>query len=210
MGADCIANNLHFHLTYANSMFSDILADGQESPAGEMYPIELTAKKLFFRTTLQHLNKEEINMYNCAVRFGELPDWPVKTLILSPDIDESNADASLEDAQEALAHTAGIVLNYLIDMNIPHNILIADEGMTLYIIPRKFDLLIENVQFFTSFETLCGFIKFKTEAAFNETTEESMREQMLASVSVAPEDFERMKNELVEKFLKEYEGAQMN
>ena len=37
-------------------------------------------------------------MYNCAVRFGELPDWPVKALILSPDIDENNADASLEDA----------------------------------------------------------------------------------------------------------------
>tara|TARA_B100000780_G_scaffold206028_1_gene146479 strand:+ start:332 stop:466 length:135 start_codon:yes stop_codon:yes gene_type:complete len=44
------------------------------------------------------LNKEEINMYNCAVRFGELPSWPVKTLILSPDIDETNEDASLEDA----------------------------------------------------------------------------------------------------------------
>ena len=33
--------------------------------------------------------------------------------------------------------------------------------MTLYIIPRKFDMMIENVQFFTSFETLCGFAKFK-------------------------------------------------
>lgn len=87
-------------------------------------------------------------------------------LILSPDIDESNQEASLEDAQEALAHTAGIVLNYLIDQNIPHNILIADEGMTLYIIPRKFDLLIENVSFFTSFETLCGFVKYKTHQAF--------------------------------------------
>lgn len=63
-----------------------------------MYPIELANKKLFFRTTLQHLNKEEINMYNCAVRFGELTNWPVKTLILSPDIDEGNEDASLEDA----------------------------------------------------------------------------------------------------------------
>lgn len=158
-----------------------------------MYPIELSNKKLFFRTTLQHLNKEEINMYNCAVRFGELTNWPVKTLILSPDIDESNEEASLEDAQEALSHTAGIVLNYLIDQNIPHNILIADEGMTLYIIPRKFDLLIDNVQFFTSFETLCGFIKFKTEQAYTEATEESMNKQMAESVSLTAEDFERMK-----------------
>ena len=114
-------------------------------------------------------------MYNCAVRFGELGDiWPLKTLILSPDIDEANEEASLEDAQEALAHTAGIVLNYLIDLNIPHNLLVADEGMTIYIIPRKFDLLIENVSFFTSFETLCGFLKCKTEAAYNNATMEKI------------------------------------
>ena len=82
----------------------------------------------------------------------------------------------MEDAQEALAHTAGIVLNYLIDQNIPHNILMADEGMTLYIIPRKFDLLIENIQFFTSFETLCGFIKFKTQKAYNDMNAEDIKE----------------------------------
>lgn len=54
----------------------------------------------------------------------------------------------------------------MIDKNIPHNLLISDEGMTLYIIPRKFDLLIENVNFFTSFETLCGFIKCKGELGY--------------------------------------------
>jgi len=54
----------------------------------------------------------------------------------------------------------------LIDQNIPHNILVADEGMTLYIIPRKFDMLIENVQFFTSFESLCGFVKCKSSDAY--------------------------------------------
>merc|ERR1711988_887454 len=102
------------------------------------------------------INKEEINMYNCPVRFGELgDDWPMRCLLLSPDIGEDQQqETALEDAQEALAHTAGIVLNYLIDQNIPHNILITDEGMTLYIIPRKFDLLIDNIPFFTSFETL--------------------------------------------------------
>ena len=58
------------------------------------------------------------------------------------------------------------MLNYMIDKNIPHNVLISDEGMTLYIIPRKFDLLIENVNFFTSFESLCGFIKCKGELGY--------------------------------------------
>ena len=85
MGADCIANNLHFHLVYADQMFQAQL--GQEK--GEVFPIEHAQKSLFFRTTLQHKNKDEINMYSCAVRFGQLgPDWPLKTLVLSPDIDD--------------------------------------------------------------------------------------------------------------------------
>jgi hypothetical protein len=66
-----------------------------------MFPIEAATKKLFFKSELKHINKEEINMYNCAVRFGELTDWPLKTLILSPDLDSVGDGAdepSLEDA----------------------------------------------------------------------------------------------------------------
>ena len=108
MGADCVANNLHFHLLYADQMFQNGEGNGEEC-----FPIELARKKLFFITSLQHKKKEEIHMYNCAVRFGELEDdWPLKTLVLSPEVNE---ETQQEDAQEALAHTAGIVLNYLID-----------------------------------------------------------------------------------------------
>jgi len=82
-------------------------------------------------------------MYNCGIRFGEVLDYPLRCLLISPDIEDEST--TLEDAQDALAHVAGVVLNYFIDKNIPHNILVADEGMTMYIIPRKFDMLIENV-----------------------------------------------------------------
>lgn len=97
-------------------------------------------------------------------------------------------------------------MNYLIDLNIPHNLLVADEGMTIYIIPRKFDLLIENVSFFTSFETLCGFLKCKTEVAYNGATTDKIEKELRESVSVNAEDFERFKTELISKFDKEYEG----
>jgi len=153
MGADCIINNLHFHVLTTESLF------GANT---EMFPIEQAGKQLFFKTSLKHKNPDEIDMFSCGVRFGNTVGWPVQTLLLSPEI-EDDGDTNLEDAQEALAHAAGVVLNHLIEANIPHNILVADEGMTLYIIPRKFDMLIENVQFFTSFESLCGFIKYKTE-----------------------------------------------
>ena len=156
MGADCSMNNLHFHILSAGELF-------QSTSGAQTFPIEAAEKRLYFKSSLQHKDEQEINMYSCGVRFGELVGWPIKTLLLSPDITSDSSEASLEDAQEALAHAAGVVLNYMIDKNQPHNLLIADDGMTIYIVPRKFDLLIENVQFSTSFETMCGFIKCKTE-----------------------------------------------
>lgn len=88
MGADCIANNLHFHVLYADKLF----------PETQHFPIELAEKALFFRSNLQHKSSDEINMYQCGVRFGEvLGGWPVHTLLLSPDI-APESDTSLEDA----------------------------------------------------------------------------------------------------------------
>jgi len=153
MGADCAINNLHFHLVDTEAVFGNPEAS---------FPIEEAEKQLFFTSNLQHLDKSELNMYNCGVRFGELLNWPVKTLLLSPEL--GSGTETLDDAQEALTHAAGVVINYMIATNMPHNILIADEGMTMYIIPRKFDLLLdESVNFYTSFETLAGFAKYKTE-----------------------------------------------
>ena len=102
---------------------------------------------------------------------------------MSPHIEDDNTE--LEDAQEALAHAAGVVLNHLIEANIPHNILVADEGMTMYIIPRKFDMLIENVQFFTSFESLCGFVKFKNEQAYQTMDWAAVSEALATQVSMS-------------------------
>lgn len=134
MGADCIINNLHVHVLTTDALFG---------PDATTFPIETADKSLFFKTNLKHKSAEEIDMYNCGVRFGEVIGWPLQTLIISPDITDEST--SLEDAQESLAHVTGVVVNHLIDANIPHNMLIADEGMTVYLIPRKFDLLIEGV-----------------------------------------------------------------
>jgi hypothetical protein len=151
MGADCIINNLHFHVLTTNNLFGN----------DKNFPIEDADKNLFFKSTLKHIKNDEINMYNCGIRFGEVLNYPLRALLISPDI--NSEETSLEDAQEALAHACGVVLNMMIEDNTPHNLLVTDEGMTVYIIPRKFDMLIENVPFYTSFESLCGFIKFKTQ-----------------------------------------------
>ena len=87
MGADCIINNLHFHVIETDKLFG----------AGvEQFPIETADKNLFFTSTLKHIDEGEINMYNCGVRFGEVVGWPVRTLLISPNIESD--ETSLEDA----------------------------------------------------------------------------------------------------------------
>ena len=115
-------------------------------------------------------------MYSCGIRFGEVLNYALKALLISPDI--VNDDTSLEDAQEALAHACGVVINHLIDQNIPHNVLVTDEGMTVYVIPRKFDMMIENIGFFTSVESVCGFVKFKNQQSYDTTDESLLQKQM--------------------------------
>ena len=198
MGADCIINNLHFHVLRTDALFG---------PDVETFPIESADKQLFFKTNLKHKSDDEINMYNIGVRFGEVQGWPVQTLIISPDI--ADEEISLEDAQESLAHAAGVVINHLINENIPHNVLFADEGMTVYLIPRKFDLVIEGVQFFTSFESLCGMIKFKSEQAYQSASAMTIADQLASQVSLSPAEFKKLKQDIVNKFMTEYSGEIM-
>jgi hypothetical protein len=168
------------------------------------FPIETAEKELFFQSSLKHKDANELNMYNCGVRFGELKEWPAKTLLLSPVIE--TGDESLDDAQEALTHAAGVVLNYLIEANIPHNILIADEGMTMYIIPRKFDMLLEgDVNFYTSFETLCGFIKYKTSSGFENSNGQEIEQIISSQISYNEQEWDGFKEAVMKKFETEYE-----
>ena len=146
-------------------------------------PIETADKRLFFKSNLQHKDKDEINMFNCGVRFGEVLNFPIKALLISPDI--LSEDTSLEDAQEALSHACGVAINMMIDLNIPHNILVTHDGMTVFVIPRKFDMLIEKVPFYTSFESLCGFVKYKTSQSFAQASEDETCQLMSEKVSLS-------------------------
>ena len=68
MGADCIINNLHFHVMTTENLFGEGV---------DMFPIETADKQLFFKSSLKHIAEGEIDMFNCGVRFGELLGWPM-------------------------------------------------------------------------------------------------------------------------------------
>lgn len=78
--------------------------------------------------------------------------------------------------------------------------------MTIYFIPRKFDLLIENLSYFTSFETLCGFVKCKTEASYSQLNWQDWCKRMHESVSLEQKAFTELKEAIIKKFMAEYEG----
>ena len=131
-------------------------------------------------------------------------NFPIRALLISPDI--VSDDTSLEDAQEALAHACGVAINLMIDVNMPHNILVTDEGMTVYVVPRKFDMVIENVPFYTSFESLCGFVKYKSADAFEQADESRVMQLLSEKVSLSQAEFDDFQQKLVSKFMKEYES----
>ncbi len=78
--------------------------------------------------------------------------------------------------------------------------------MTIYFIPRKFDLLIENLNYFTSFETLSGFVKCKSQAAYEQVGWQDWCKKMHESVSLEAKAFSDLKDSIIKKFLAEYDG----
>ena len=45
-------------------------------------------------------------------------------------------DVDLSEIHTSLAYVAGTITNLLLDKNIPHNILISNQGKNIFIIPR--------------------------------------------------------------------------
>lgn len=205
MGAECWINNLHFHLLSSHLVFKEF--EGVEN-----FPIEGCKINKILDSTLQHKSEDEINMYSVGVEFYITEDWPIKTFVIKPlkkeeeeTKDEPNTLGETSDATASVAHAVGVILNILIDNNIPHNLLISEQGEAVYVIPRKFDLLINAANFSTEFNDLCGLIKCKDEKTFENITESQYQKFLKKEVALDTETFNKVRDELVAKFTKEYD-----
>jgi len=191
MGADCWVNHLHFHL-----LSSDFLPDSR-------FPVELAARKKVYHTSLKHKNSEEINLLTVGVIFEETVDYPLNILVLKPDMTDSTN--SIEDAHESLAHVAGVFVNHMVEKNIPHNMLISDEGLTFYIIPRKFDISVDENTYYSGWSDLTGLIKCVDETIFEQTNEAEKVESFINSnLGIGKKNFDALIKGIVEKFDNEY------
>jgi hypothetical protein len=205
MGAECWINNLHFHLLSSHLVFSEI-------EDLKVFPIEKAPISKILDSSLQHKSADEINMYNVGISFFLTDEWPVKTFVIKPLKKETNTDSEIEntlgdvaDPLSSVAHAVGVLLNILIDNNIPHNLLISEQGEVVYVIPRKFDLLINAANFSTEFNDLCGLVKCKDEKTFETLNEAQYTKFLKKEVALDAESFNKVKDELIEKFTKEYD-----
>ena len=204
MGAEWWINNLHFHLLSSHLVFNEV--DGINR-----FPIEDCTITKFLESTLVHKSEDETNMFNVGVTYYVTEDWPVKSFVVKPlkkegdgDLETENTLKDVADQTSSVAHAVGVFLNIMIDSNIPHNLLIADQGETVYIIPRKFDLLINAVSFSTEFNDLWGLVKCKDKKTFESLTELQYQKFLKKEVSLDTESFTKIKDDLISKFVKEY------
>lgn len=205
MGAECWINNLHFHLLSTHLVFSEV-------EGVTRFPIEDSPIKKILDSTLQHKSEDEINMYSIGIEFYITEEWPVKTFVIKPLKKETEENKEGEntlgdtaDPTASVAHAVGVLLNILIDKNIPHNLLIAEQGETVYVLPRKFDLLINAANFSTEFNDLCGLVKCKDEKTFESLTEDQYQKFLKKEVSLDTDTFGKVRDELINKFTTEYE-----
>jgi len=80
----------------------------------------------------------------------------------------------------------------------------ADNGETAYVIPRKFDMLINAAHFSTEWNDLCGLIKCKDENSFKTIDYQHYAKFLRKEVALDQETLVKIKKVLVEKFSKEY------
>lgn len=121
LGANSDINHLHF-----NVLFTDRFGN---------LPVEKAERKLLIESSLQHKKPDEINMFNIGVRVFEV-NYPAKCLLITPSvpIDESN----VSDGTESVGSVTGMVVNNLIENNVPHSLFIAGDKLEVFIFPRNF------------------------------------------------------------------------
>ena len=110
------------------------------------------------------------------------------------------------DIQASLSHAVGVLLSLMVDNNVPHNVMIAEGGLAVYLVPRKFDLLIEDSRFFTGFDCVCGLVKCKEKATFDGLNYAGYSKFLKEQVAVEDSQFDALREEIVKKFEAEYEG----
>lgn len=82
--------------------------------------------------------------------------------------------------------------------------MIADKGETVFVMPRKFDMLINAAHFSTEWNDLCGIVKCKDEGSFKSIDFTQYSKFLKKEVALDADTLGKVKKSLLDKFVKEY------
>lgn len=130
----------------------------------------------------------------------ELEDYPVHAFVVTP----ADPKADIAEIFSSLSFAAGAIINFFIDLDIPHNMMIADKGQTIYIIPRKFEREFKDFNIHASWLEIAGLAVSRSKDAHQAMTAESFEKTLSTEVSLEKTEFETLKTKVNEFFTSKY------
>ncbi len=104
----------------------------------------------------------------------------------------------LVSIEDSISHVVDTILAILLEKEIPHNLLVSDEGRTIYVIPRKFHQ--SELVFNTCWNDICGLPTLKEEEKFSNFSENDYIEVLQNNVTISRDEFIEFSKQITEKF----------
>ena len=189
LGAGCVINQLHFEFLMLDDFANEI----------NKLPIEYRNSVPLFETKLKYKNEKEISMFdgtttiNVNIIKEPLICWKIEARINK----EENSDISAMENlfQNSISHIVNLLLSKLIDKEIPHNIIMTNQGKTFYVIPRKFE---DKKQKYNScWNDLSGLITCKDQKSFDEINEEEINKFFKDEISMESGEFDKINQDII-------------
>lgn len=199
LGAGCVINHLHFEF---------LMLDDFPNTEISSLPIEKLSCKLLLETKLKHKNEEEISLFDgtTLLKLSKISSpffcWKIECFFGQ----ENNNDdiSSMNNMyQNSISHMANLILSKLIDVEVPHNIIITNQGTVFYIIPRKFEKKEHPIN--SCWNDLAGLVTCKSSEYYNEITEEKINEFFKTKISMEENDFNHLNKLLLDLVESVYE-----
>jgi hypothetical protein len=189
LGGGCVINQLHFEFLMLDDFANEINA----------LPIELREAKPIFETKLKYKNEKEISMFDgttnikVSVILEPFVCWKIEAKTNKAENSDISAMENL--FQNSISHIVNLILTKLIDKEIPHNIIMTNQGKCFYLIPRKFE---DRKQRFNScWNDLAGLITCKEEKTYNDITEEDINKFYKDEISMDKNEFDKINEDIL-------------
>ena len=189
LGAGCIINHLHFEFLMLDDFGNEISS----------LPIEQRNSNLLFETKLKYKNEKEISMFDgtTTLKVSEIKEplecWKIECILNQEESGEISAMENL--FQNSISHLVNLILTKLIDKEIPHNIIITNQGRTFYVIPRKLEDKKHLIN--TCWNDLAGLITCKEQKTFDEIKEDEIDNFFKKEVSLENNVFQNLNNDII-------------